>query len=235
MNSVFTIDRQQGVSLFGNLGEGISNISYWASLLTGTGRGELSNDDSDPMVMLRLQWNPNGEELGFTGSDLKFHESLVSFIALAAVSNSSPYTRFSTDGGGQLPDYESGQDGQYDINQWLLESAFKYRGWSWQQEAHYKRIDDTVNNQQTDLLGYYVQLGYIPHHLQEVPGKLEFYARQAWYDPDRDESGNNNWEYTVGMNWFFAGHRNKLTLEYSYLDFDRIEPDGASGSRVIFQ
>ena len=40
LNRVFTIDRQQGLSLYGNLdGGSAANFSYWASVLTGTGRG----------------------------------------------------------------------------------------------------------------------------------------------------------------------------------------------------
>ena len=43
-------------------------------------------------------------------------------------------------------------------------------------------------------------------------------------------------EFTIGANWFFNGHNNKLTLDYSYLTID----DGAlglddDGSRVRLQ
>ena len=27
-------------------------------------------------------------------------------------------------------------------------------------------------------------------------------------------------EYTLGINWFFHGHRNKLTADWSFLDYD---------------
>lgn len=236
LNNVFTVDRQQGVSLYGNLaGEGVRNVSYWASVLTGNGRGSWENDDAHPMYLLRLQWNPNGRELGFSGSDLQYHEELVSSVALAAVSNRSAYTRFSTAGGGQLAGFEDGEDGQYAIDQYLFETAFKYRGLSWEQEAHYKHIDDRVNNTDTTLVGYYVQLGYLPPQWRDLPGKLEMFARQAWYDPDTDVSGDDNREYTIGFNWFLNGHRNKITVDYSYLDFDQIDPGGASGSRVRVQ
>ena len=47
---------------------------------------------------------------------------------------------------------------------------------------------------------------------------------------------NDRQEFTLGANWFFNGHNNKLTLDYSYLTLD----DGAagldeSGSRVRLQ
>jgi phosphate-selective porin OprO/OprP len=47
---------------------------------------------------------------------------------------------------------------------------------------------------------------------------------------------NEREEYTLAANWFFAGHNNKLTLDYSYLTLD----DGLTGidnseSRIRFQ
>jgi hypothetical protein len=41
-------------------------------------------------------------------------------------------------------------------------------------------------------------------------------------------------EWTLGANWYFNGHRNKLTLDYSWLDFE--DPDGqASEQRLRLQ
>ena len=223
INRVFTIDRQQGVSLYGNLdGGGAANFNYWAEVLTGSGRGGAIGDDDNLMYMLRLQWNPNGKELGFSGSDLKFHEKFVSSVSVAAVTNTSPYTRFSTSGGGQLYGYEAGIDGQYKVDQAMFGTAFKYRGLSWQQELHYKNIDDKVNLEETLLMGNYFQVGYFFHYLfEKFPKPLEVFARQAFYDPDTNISGNNNYEYSFGLNWFFKGHKNKLTVDYSYLDYNQ--------------
>ena len=225
INRVFTIDRQQGVSLYGNIdGGGAANFNYWAEILTGSGRGGTVGDDDNLMYMLRLQWNPNGKELGFSGSDLKFHEKFVSSVSVAAVTNTSPYTRFSTSGGGQLYGYEAGVDGQYKVDQLMFETAFKYRGFSWQQELHYKNIDDNVNLEETLLMGNYFQVGYFFHYLfEKFPKPLEVYARQAFYDPNTDFSGDSNLEYTFGVNWFFKGHKNKLTLDYSYLDYNQFD------------
>ena len=225
INRVFTIDRQQGVGLYGNLdGGGAANFNYWAEVLTGSGRGGAIGDDDNLMYMLRLQWNPNGKELGFSGSDLKFHEKFVSSVSVAAVTNTSPYTRFSTSGGGQLYGYEAGVDGQYKVDQLMFGTAFKYRGLSWQQELHYKNIDDNVNLEETLLMGNYFQVGYFFHYLfEKFPKPLEVYARQAFYDPNTDISGDSNLEYTFGVNWFFKGHKNKLTLDYSYLDFNQFD------------
>ena len=141
-------------------------------------------------------------------------KKFVSSIALAGVTNISPYTSFSTRGGEQLFGYENGVDGQYKVDQLLFETAFKYKGASWQQEFHYKNIDDRVNFKETSLIGNYFQIGYFFHYsFPKFPKPLEIFARQAFYDANIDVSGNNNYEYTIGCNWFFRGHKNKLTFE----------------------
>ncbi len=229
INSIFTIDRQQGISLYGNIaGKGAVNFNYWASLLMGTGRGGKADGDQNMMYMARLQWNPNGKPMKFTGSDLKDHQKFISSVALAGMTNISPYTAFSTKGGGQLPGFEDGVIGQYKINQYMFETAFKYKGVSWQQELHYKNVDDRINLKETALIGNYFQLGYFFHNIiPKVPRPLEVYARQAFYSPGKHIE--DNFEYTFGVNWFFRGHKNKLTLEYSYLFYNEYEPVDVDG------
>jgi len=237
INRVFTIDRQQGISLFGNLdGGGAANFSYWTSIFTGMGRGSSNNDDNNLMYLLRFQWNPNGEVVRFSGSDLEYHKKFISSIAFAGVTNTSAYTAFSTRGGEQLFGFEPGEDGQYKVDQLLFETAFKYRGISWQQELHYKNIDDKVNLEQTTLIGNYFQIGYFFHYaFPKFPKSLEIFARQAFYDANIDMAGNNNYEYTIGCNWFFKGHKNKLTFDYSYIEYNEFDPTFESGNRYRIQ
>jgi len=237
INRPFTIDRQQGVSLYGRLnGPGLADFNYWVSVLMGTGRGARENDDKNPMIMTRWQWNFMGEPLEFTGSDLTYHKKFVGIIALAGVTNRSPFTRFSTSGGGQLVGFEEGVAGQYRVNQLLAETAGKYRGFSWQQELHWKEINDKVNITTNTLMGNLFQLGYFPHYVwKKFPKKMEFYARHAFYDPNVQEESDFQQELSTGFNWFFKGHANKLTVEYSYLYYS-IETDQLKeGSRVRLQ
>ncbi len=237
VNSVFTIDRQQGVSLYGNLkSHGAVNFNYWVSVFSGTGRSGTSNDKNTLMYLLRLQWNPNGEVLKFSGADIENHQKFISSIAIAGVTNTSKYTQFSTSGGGQLPGFEDGENGQYKVNQFLFETAFKYKGLSWQQELHYKNVDDRVNLEQTSLIGNYFQLGYFFYNaFPKFPKLLEIFARQAFYNPNIDVSGNNHYEYTIGCNWFFKGHKNKLSFDYSYLQTDDVELAYNKGNRFRLQ
>jgi phosphate-selective porin len=217
----FTIDRQQGVSLYGRLqAGGAADFSYWAGVFSGDGRGEKA-DDGVPMWTGRLQWNAFGRPVPFQGSDLDRSTAPALIVAVAGATNRSPYTRFSQSGGGELPGFEEGVAGQYRVNQAVLETAFMWRGLSWQQELHWKEIDDTVNGGTTTLTGNLVQLGYFfGEILPFVPSPLELAGRYAVYDPDRDLADDDRREFTVAANWFFHDHLNKLTAEISYLDYE---------------
>lgn len=237
INRPFTIDRQQGVSVYGRLnGQGLADFNYWASVFMGTGRGARENDDENPMFMTRWQWNFMGEPLEFSGSDVKYHKKFTAIIALAGVTNRSPYTRFSTAGGGQLEGFEEGVAGQYRVNQLLAESAGKYKGFSWQQELHWKEINDMVNISTSTLMGNLFQLGYFPHYKwNNFPKKMELYARHAFYDPDLYADSDYQHEFSTGANWFFKGHANKLTAEYSYFYYSLESDQLQKGSRFRIQ
>jgi phosphate-selective porin len=237
VNRAFTIDRQQGISLYGNLkSAGFTNFNYWVSVFSGTGRGSSVNDDRHLMYLVRGQWNFSGRELKFEGSDTQYHKESAGLIALAAVTNRSPYTRFSQVGGGQLEGFEPGEPGQYRVNQFLAETALMYRGFAWQQEFHWKEIDDRKNSKITTLVGNYVQLGYFFHHWWNwIPSPLEIAFRHAIYNPDRDVTDNSRQEFSLDFNWFFKGHSNKLTAEVSLFDFQETPEDQTDGLRFRIQ
>jgi hypothetical protein len=237
INRAFTIDRQQGISFFGHWqGGGLADFNYWFSIFTGMGRGGRENDDMYLMYMTRLQWNFLRTQVKFSGSDLDYSEEVAGLIALAAVTNRSPYTRYSTAGGGQLPGFEEGEAGQYRVYQSLLETAFKYRGFSWQQELHWKQINNRKNSTTTILLGNYFQLGYFFHYLwQSIPKPLEVAIRSSVYNPDRSEWKNIQRELSLAINWFFMGHLNKLTAEISFLKFQKDVAEERDDTRFRLQ
>ncbi len=226
VNREFTIDRQQGAMLFGRARGAASaaDFSWWTGVLGGSGRGSW-NDGGELMYMARLQWNPFGRVLEFSQSDLNRRPEPAGSVAVAALRNRSRYTRFSSDGGGELAGFEPGEVDQYEIEQWVVETALQWRGFAWQQEWHRKDIDDRVAGGQTRLEGFYAQASYFPSAAwPSWPQPLELGFRYALVDPDTDESNDRRDEYTVAANWFFKGHRNKLTVDYARLDFD--EPGG---------
>ena len=56
------------------------------------------------------------------------------------------------------------------------------------------------------------------------------------YDPNREIENDIQQEYTTGVNWFIFGHNNKLTLEYSYLNYDSLDlVPNQKGSRYRIQ
>jgi hypothetical protein len=237
LNRAFTIDRQQGVSLYGHLnGQGAANFNYWVSVFTGMGRGARENDDEHLMYMARVQWNFFGRSLPFSGSDWEYNEQPAGILAFAAVTNRSPFTRFSTSGGGQLVGFDDGEPGQYRVNQWLQETAFKYRGFAWQQEFHWKEVKDNINLTTRTLIGTYFQAGYFFHYLWPAfPKPLELAAQVAFYNPDVDLSGDLLREYSLSANWFFNGHLNKLTADVTFFKFDFPELTDQDQWRVRLQ
>lgn len=69
-----------------------------------------------------------------------------------------------------------------------------------------------------NLRGGYVQLGsFINEWWALWPAQLELAGRLSIVDPDRSLTGNTEKERSIGLNWFFRGHRNKLTLDDSWL------------------
>lgn len=222
INRPFTVDRQQGVTVYGNLNAGgIANWDYWVAVLTGTGRGATENDDKKLMYFGRLQWNMLGRPVPFEGGDLEISAKPAAILAFAALTNTSPYTRFSQSGGGSLEGYENGLPGQYTVNQYQIETAFIYKGISWASELHRKQIQDNLAKETTLLAGYYIQAGYFPHQILNFwPQKLEIASRYARYRPDLSLPDNEQMEFALAFNWFFAGHRNKLTSEVTWFTFN---------------
>jgi phosphate-selective porin OprO and OprP len=235
-NRVFTVDRQVGAQLTGRLfKETPADMRYWAGVYTGEGRG-VRNDDNNFMTMARLQWNMFGRELKWRQTDVEFTKKPTGSLSLATASNTGRCTRWSSSGCGSLDGFTSpgsASNNQYDIRQWTQGSAFKYRGFSWQQEYHNKEVEDNNTGRTHDLTGGYMQAGYFFHNLIPViPKNLELAARYAYVkepnpaDFDRDRKRK---EFTLAANLFLfdAGHNNKITADISHLTID--DPFKAAG------
>lgn len=248
INRTFTIDRQMGISFRGRLFEGTAaDIRYYAGVFTGEGRG-VSNDDNNLMYATRLQWNFLGRDLALRQTDVERTEKPTGTFALGAASHTGRATRWSSSGGGNLDGFErvsNAQDGQYRVNQAVAEFAYKHQGFSTQNELHWKQIEDTTLNlgasgRRSELYGYYTQFGYFFNEIYpSFPEELELAVRYAWLEePNGNDISldNEREEATVAANWFFNGHNNKLTLDYSYLTLDDGLADASEyGHRVRLQ
>ncbi len=237
VNNIFTVDRQQGVQVYGNLfPESWYDFSYYAGVFTGLGVGERSNDDDDMMWSGRLQWNALGGEMPFTQSDVEYHEKPALNIAVAAATNRSKCTAFETanDSCLALPGFDVGKSGQYRINQMMEEVRFKWKGFSLLHEFHLKDVRDKLNKENTNLMGGLIQAGFFPHHIIPiVPKNLEFAGRYAFVDPNRDVDNDLQQEASGVMTYFLNGHSNKVNFQISHLSVQ--DPDsGVSKSDERF-
>jgi len=232
VNRIFTIDRQMGVSLRGHLFEETpADLRYAFGAFTGEGRGA-SNDDNNLMYTGRLQWNFLGRDLAFRQTDVERTELPTGSLAIAGATHTGRPTRWSSGGGGNLDGFArpgAAEDGEFRIYQSVVELAYKWQGFSFQNEWHWKQITDRELAQEdpareVDLWGVYAQTGYFFNEIFDwYPEPLELAFRYAWLQEPNETARNEDnerAEYTVAANWFFAGHNNKITLDYSYLTLD---------------
>ncbi len=225
VNRVFTIDRQVGAMLQGRLfKKTLADMRYYAGAFNGEGRS-VNNDSGELMYMGRLQWNFLGRDLKWRQSDVSYHEKPTGQLAVAYATNNGRCTRWSSSGCGNLsafPSPDTVAAARFNRDQWVQEFAFKYKGLAIQQEYHEMEVEDKDTTLTHDYQGMYAQIGYTNHGaLAPLPEGLELAFRYAYVIESRSTTDNINRnrreEYTVGLNWFFAGHNNKVTLDYSYL------------------
>jgi hypothetical protein len=186
--------------------------------------------------MIRWEWDFLGETLPYSQSDLQMRPTPAASLAFATARVEGPYTRFSTAGGGQLDGFEPGDSGRYRIDQWLQETAWRYRGFSLQQEYHVKTIVDRATARESELSGGYVQFGKIWPLVtasRELPVELALrYARVDW---NRTPQDRDQREVTAVLNVFFEGHRNKLSFDVSRLAVTEVSGTSARDTRLRAQ
>ncbi|MDH5585982.1 MAG: OprO/OprP family phosphate-selective porin, partial [Nitrospirota bacterium] len=232
VNSTFTIDRQMGAMLYGHLAPGtFFDSRYYGGVFTGSGRGE-ANDDDNMMWFGRFQWNFLGRDLKWSQSDVEYHEQPTASVAFASYTNIGKCTRWSSSGCGRLGSMNSAglaytndssaTNGQFRVDGMMEEFALKWQGLSLQHEYHWKQVKDSSFSEgalgsKTNLMGSYSQIGYFPHYLiPAIPQPLEVAFRYAFVDPNVSAHNDTLQEFTAAINWFFAGHKNKLTLDGSW-------------------
>ena len=118
----------------------------------------------------------------------------------------------------------------------MAEARAKWRGLYAKHEFHIKRVRDRTltagaPGRETELRGSITQLGWLPHGLiPAVPEGLEIAARFAHVNPVVGVGHDWQTESAGVINWFFAGHDNKLSLEGAWLTV--AERGGASDGQT---
>jgi phosphate-selective porin OprO/OprP len=241
VNDYFTLDRQQGISVLGRLNKGTAlDLNYSFDVFNGTGR-EGDNENDKFMYVARLQSNFLGEKASSAMGDLRFSQKPIAHIAIAASTNESRYTRFSTSSPTQVNDLsEHNESDGYKLEQWMVDVAYRYQGFSFQAEYHNKDITDQYNENFTgtmNMTGYYAQTGFFPHKLiASIPEQLELAARYSTVNPDTSIDGNDQRESLVAANWFFNGHRSKVSADIGRYEIDdTITGETSSENRIRLQ
>lgn len=217
-NKYFTLDRQIGIMLHGDLFDGkLISSSYNIGIFNGNGRMN-ENNNGKFLFFARYQWNFSRKPIKMSFCDLKRTKKIKGFMAIAYTWNESAFTRFSTSGGGQIPGYVETGITRYTINQYNIESMLKYKGFSLSNEYHLKSIYDNELKQESNLVGGYIMAGYFFNEIISfIPKPLEIITRYSQVN-NNTLFQNNTTEYTFGLNWFFTNHRNKITIDLSYLE-----------------
>ncbi len=228
VSDLFTVDRQQGLQVYGRLfaGEPL-DMNYMVGAFTGKGIGTLDND-GEPMLAARVQFNLLGGLMSQAQSDIAFTYNPAASLAFAGMTTRSNCTVFTSEPESckalpGLPDTDEAQSGQYSIDQAMIEGKFRWRGFSLMSEVHRKRVVDHLRargepGRQRTLTGAYLQGGLLPHSVwSAVPRQLEIAARYSYVDTD-DFRGNDTQKELAGViSWFIDGHEHKLAIELARL------------------
>jgi len=215
-NKWFTLDRQRGIAFYGRIAQETSfDSTYNFAVTQGTGRnGEGSSDK--PQWLARWEWNFLKRETVFSQSNTTKNDRPIGSLTFGASESQGSYTAFSSAGGGQLPGFTAGDEDAYKVSQYMQETYYQHRGFSWQQELHTKNVKDQRDGTETKITGGYLQAGYFPSQRWESwPQPLEFAIRFAKVKLDDSQRGTHK-ETSIVMNWFFSGHNNKISIDYSF-------------------
>ena len=106
-----------------------------------------------------------------------------------------------------------------------VRAARRRRGWTQRQLADEARVG-LATVARLERTGA-AQLGSFLHEWwPAVPAPLEIAGRIALVDPALGRDNDLNSEVTLAANWFFEGHRNKLSVDVSRLKDDVQYPNG---------
>jgi hypothetical protein len=208
-SAVFSLQRDVGFQISG---KGIfNNFEYSVGMFNGSGANSV-NVDNDYMYVGRLVWAPFGS-YPYSESAVDNPSSPVFAVGVA---------------GAYMPGLEPGERNtlagrlgrtsivpvESDVSQWTVDIAYKYNNFSLMSGYHYRNIDPkalTVFGEQ-EAWGMYLQSGFFI-----LPKQFEIAGRYSYVDPDNPVKINDNeiTELTVGLNYFFQGHKLKTGISYS--------------------
>ena len=216
----FTMDRQIGVMLHGKLFN--KKFEYYTGVFNGNARNQSSNGNNENLFIARATWNPfgaYGKGIGEVESDINFSEKPIAHLSAAiAYDGAADREKFdSTTIDLDAPVGTGVTLKEVNKTSVVAEYGLKYRGFSTNAEAYWRRFDDIRANNIDSVgsgviidRGFFVQGGYFI-----MPKKLEVAGRYSLvdFDDERDEDAVR--ETTLGLSWFInETHDNKLQINW---------------------
>jgi len=218
VNRIFTMDRQVGIQLRGRLFEGtMADMRYYAGVFNGEGRG-VKNNSTDHLYMGRLQWNFPRPRPQLAANGCGIHREANGLLRqlpaspIPAPALAGPLPAAVIWMGSEKP--ADATEDQFKIEQAVQEFAFKYRGFSIQQEWHRKFVTDRSLNTESDMTGFYLQSGYFFHNLFDAfPAPLELAARYAYVsEPNKSDRGRSTTRER-SIRWGRIGSSRGITIK----------------------
>ena len=237
VNKMFTIDRHNAAAIYGQLNEGtMADFNYWAGIGSGTGRGNSLSGPGDPLYYGRFQWNPLGGGVELTTADIQRHKEPALSVGFARALVEGEYSRFSSSGGSQLSRWEERETNSLTkVRQYTFDVSYMYQGFSAEAEYHDKIVSGSDVSDLT-LDGYYIQAGYFLNEtVHWWPKQLELVGRYATYTSQRDGLERKNEEQGIALNYFIAGHSNKVTIDFTQFDLQALDNTNYDDNRVRVQ
>lgn len=209
-----TLDRDAGISLMSDdfLGLG-GRLLYHAGVFGGEGRNRFAaaGFPKGPLALARLEFRPLGTFDADSEGDLEQRSELKVAVGIAgAYSWSSLRTRGTTGS-------EFAQGATADYRWWAADVVAKWRGASLLAELVERRQQGlSAAKGRSSGRGAVVQGGYLITPHLELAGRWSRLWPMAADDQLASESplqAQGGHEIGAGLNWYFAGHKQKLQLD----------------------
>jgi hypothetical protein len=220
--AVFTMDRQVGAMVSGNLFG--KKLEYYGGMFNGNGRNERENGNNEHLYIFRASYNPfgnYGKGIGEKESDLDWSETPKAHISGAVAFDTAADATIVLDSG---PVTVS----EVDRTSVVAEYGIKYKGFSSSAEAYWRHYDDIGGRSIIDK-GFFVQGGYF-----FIPKHLEVTGRYSLVDYDNRREADAVRETTLGINYFWAGHSKKLQFNFVRLDTELPTFSGSTSDDIDY-
>jgi hypothetical protein len=217
----FRLDRDTGVTVHGQFA---SMVSYDVGVYNGEGTNKKNPDDKHLWVA-RVMVEPLGK-YSFSEGDLPRSRQPTLLVSGAAAYDNEVASHTRSNLNGRLQAL-----GKSDVTSWNAFAGFKWLGASVQSEYHRRKIDPVADGADEETaVGFYAQGGYLVWR-----DAVEVAARYEYFDPNNDNGDDLRQEYGLGVNYFFAGHRNKIQADYFRVNTQKGATESTDDNRFRLQ